>query len=103
MRIGNPPSQKTRNHTLTHRAATARSRPRWPHLVLDPLEAVEDDGAVSALDVVEAVEDGVEPRAAEQRHLHERTPALRHARQLGSPEAVHPAGGGGRRGGVGFS
>jgi len=87
---------KPRSHTSRRHcaAATEGGAPRWPHLVLDPLEAAEDDGAVAALDVVEAVEDSVEPRAAEHRHLHERAPALRRARQLGSLEAVHLAGGG---------
>jgi hypothetical protein len=66
------------------------------HLVLDSLDAVEDDGAVAALHVVEAVEDGVEPRAAKQRHLHEPAPARRRARHLRSLEA-HLAGGGRRR------
>ena len=96
IRTGTHPVKTTLHTSRRHSAAaTEGGAARWPHLVLDTLEAVEDDGAVAALDVVEAVEGGVETRAAEHRQLHERAPALRGARQLGSLEAVHLAGEGG--------
>jgi hypothetical protein len=97
---------ETNIHTWHHHKGGARGRrPRArggergaAHLVLDSLDAVEDDGAVSALDVVEAVEGGVEPRAANERRLHERAPARRRAGDPRSLEA-HLAGGGGGGGG----
>jgi hypothetical protein len=39
------------------------------HLVLNPLEAVEDDGPVASLDVVEHLGGGEPDRAAGQRQL----------------------------------
>lgn len=75
------------------------------YLVLDALEAVEDDGAVASLDVVEAIEGGVDGGAAQQPHLHQppRGRRRRRARHLRALE-VHLAGGGRARGGgsVGF-
>lgn len=76
------------------------------YLVLDSLDAVEDDGAVATLDVVEAVDGGVHGRAAEHHQLDERARAGRGHRDPASALDVHRAararglrggGGGGRR------
>lgn len=53
-------------------------------LVLDALDAVEDDGAVASLDVEEAVEGGVHGGAAEERHLEQRRRTPR-SRDIGCP------------------
>lgn len=60
-------------------------------LVLDPLEAVEDDGPVASLDVVEGLVAEVERGAAEQPELDQRAHARRRARHPRALE-VHLAG-----------
>jgi hypothetical protein len=65
-------------------------RPRRPYLVLDPLDAVEDDGAVPALDVVEAVHGGVHGGAAEHGDLDQRAGPRRGRRDPAAALHVHP-------------
>lgn len=66
------------------------ARPRGPDLVLDPLDAVEDDGAVPTLDVVEAVHGGVHGGAAEHGHLDQRAGPRRGYRNPAAALHVHP-------------
>lgn len=66
------------------------ARPRSPDLVLDALDAVEDDGTVAALDVVEAVRGGVDGGAAEHGHLDQRAGPRRGHRNPAAALHVHP-------------
>lgn len=65
-------------------------RPRCPYLVLDPLDAVEDDGAVASLDVVQAVHGGVHGGATEHGDLDERAGPRRGCRDPAAALDVHP-------------
>lgn len=60
------------------------------YLVLDPLDAVEDDGAVPSLDVVEAVHGGVHGGAAEHGDLEQRAGPRRGCRDPAAALDVHP-------------
>ena len=44
----------------------------WFDLVLDALDAIEDDRAVSTLDIVKAIESNVDGGATDKRDLHQR-------------------------------
>jgi len=77
-------------------ASEGARRPRRPYLVLDPLDAVEDDGAVPALDVVEAVHGGVHGGAAEHGDLDQRAGPRRGRRDPAAALHVHPRRGGRR-------
>jgi hypothetical protein len=72
--IVNP--QPTIEHPSTEKGGTAQRKKgeqkRYPYLVLDTLDAVEDDAAVPTLDVVQAVHGGVHGGAANYRDLRQR-------------------------------
>jgi hypothetical protein len=64
-------------------------RKRRPYLVLDPIDAIEDDGTVPTLDVVQAIHSGVHGGTANQCDFRQRAGTCRRDRNPAAALDVH--------------